>query len=54
MVITGFSAQELVRIARSAFGVVGGTASAAASASRAQQWASSAMMASRAMAWGFV
>ena len=35
MAITGLSAQELVRIARSAFGALGGTASAAASASRA-------------------
>ena len=35
MAITGLSAQELVILARSAFAVVGGTASAAASAERA-------------------
>jgi len=35
MAITGLSAQELVRLARSAFGTVGGTASAAVSSGRA-------------------
>ena len=35
MAITGLSAQELVRLARSAFGTVGGTASAAVSSVRA-------------------
>jgi len=35
MAITGLSAQELVHLARSAFGAGGGTASATASAARA-------------------
>jgi len=35
MAITGLSAQELVRLARSAFGAAGGAASSCASAARA-------------------
>jgi len=37
MAITGLSAQELVDLARSAFGTVGGTASAAVSSVRAAE-----------------